>query len=120
MSSFEIPASRHYLKMKFDDEEISVIQTACTAVALRERYLMMRVAANTDLETAAGLAKKASDSEMAEGLASMFKPGQEILIEPEDLAVVLESLKAYGLTAPEEHSPIVKRLIEKMGRYCKQ
>jgi hypothetical protein len=120
MFSYETPVCRDYLKIKFDDEEISVIQAACTAVSLRERYLMMRVAANTDLETAAALAKKASNSEMAEGLASMFKPGQEILIEPEDLAVVLESLKAYGPTAPEEHSQIVKKLIEKMERYCKQ
>jgi hypothetical protein len=120
MSMSELPAGPDYIKVIFNDEEISVIRAACTAVALRERYLMMEDAAHADLETAANQAEKASDAEMAEGLASMFKADQEILIRPEDLALVMESLKAYGRSAPEEHVLAAKNLIEKIESSCRR
>jgi hypothetical protein len=114
MSMSEMPAGRRYVKLIFNEEEINVIKIACNSVALRERYLMMKDAAEADLETAASQARKASDSNMAEGLVSLFKAGQEIMIEPEDLAIVLDSLKAYGRSAPEENALVLKSVIEKI------
>ena len=120
MSMSEMPAGSRYIKLVFSEEELNAIRAACSAVAKREHYLMMNGPVDVDLETAANQAKRAGDAEMADGLASMFKPDQQILIDREDLALVLESLKVYGRSPPEEYAEAVERLIEKIERSARQ
>jgi hypothetical protein len=120
MSMSQMPAGPRYLKLRFDENEISVLRAACSAVAMLDHYRMMNEPADISLEDASRQAKKSGDSDMAEGLATMFKPDQEILIEREDLALVLDSLRSYGQSAPEEHAETVKNLIEKIERACQQ
>ncbi len=118
MALFDLTAERRYVRVAFDASEISLIWAACAAVSEKAHSGMDNIA-DLDLEQAARRAKEASDSEMAEGLASLFKADQEILIEPKDLALVLASLKSYGQRAPAEHAPAVKSVIEKIESYSR-
>lgn len=113
MSLFEMAAGSRYVKIAFDAEELSVIRAACASVSAVVQERMGDIA-DASLEQAAGQAKRTSDFLMADGLVSMFKAGQEVLIEPEDLALVLDSMKAYGQSAPEEHMPAVMGIVEKI------
>ena len=116
----EMPEGPRYLKLIFTGNELEVVRAACSAVAMLDHYRMMHEPAEVGLEEAARQAKKASDSEMAEGLAAAFKPDQPVLIGREDLALVLHSLKEYGRSAPEEHAGAVKDVVEKVERVCRQ
>lgn len=117
MALFDVTAERRYVNVAFDAGEIRLIRAACAAVSEKAHRRMDNIA-DLDLEHAARRAKKASESEMAEGLASMFKADQEILIVCEDLALVLASLKAYEPDVPKEHAAALQSVLEKIGRSC--
>jgi hypothetical protein len=117
MALFDLTAERRYVRVAFDNREINPIRAACAAVTEKAHRQMDNIA-DQSLEQAASRAKEASDSEMAEGLASMFKADQEILIVCEDLALVLASPKAYEPDVPDENAAALQSVLEKIGRSC--
>jgi hypothetical protein len=118
MSLFEMTAGKRYVKVTFDDNELNVIRKACTFASASELEKLNDMAHN-DLERAACTAKRACESDMAGGLASLFKPGQEILVEREDIEPVLECLRTYGPSVPKEQSKAMKSAMEKIERSCR-
>jgi hypothetical protein len=119
MSLFEMTTGARYVKVIFNANELNVIRTACASVSANEHEKMNNLA-DADLEQAADMAKRASDSRMADRLVSFFKAGQKILIEREDLEPVLECLRTYGQSAPQEHAGATKGVIEKIERDCRR
>jgi hypothetical protein len=117
MSLFEMATGSRYNKVVFDDDELNVIRTACAYVSAKEIDLMGD-ASDAGLEQFAFQAKRVYESDMAHELVSLFKAGQEVLIEPEDLDLVLESLKNYLPDAPGEHVTVLERAIEKIEQCC--
>jgi hypothetical protein len=113
MSLFANAAGSRYGKVVFDEKELSMIRIACASVSAKDQDLMDD-AAGAGLEEYALQAKKAFESDMAHKLVSLFKAGQEIIIEPEDLAPVLESLKNGKFSLPEEHTAALKSAIAKI------
>jgi hypothetical protein len=117
MALFDLTAERRYVRVTFDASEISLIRAACAAVSEKAHSQMDNIA-DLGLEQAARQAEKESDCEMAHELASLFKAGQEILLECEDLALVLASLKAYEPDMPKEHTATLQSVFEKIGQNC--
>jgi hypothetical protein len=115
MSLFEMDAGSRYVKLSFDALEIGVIRAACASVSEKE-YERLDGMNSAELDQAARQAKKATDSDMAGRLVMLFKPGQEILIEPEDLGPVLESIKTYGDSVSEEYAGALLSAREKIER----
>jgi hypothetical protein len=118
MSLFEMAADTRYRKVAFDDGELDVLRAACASASVREHNLMEE-ASDAGIEQYAVHAKRAGESGMADVLVTLFKPGQEILIEPEDLEPVLACLIAYGQSAPKEHVSDLKSAMEKIERCCR-
>jgi hypothetical protein len=106
-----------YLRVVFDASELDVIRAACASVSAKEQGLIDDMA-DADLEQFALQAKRAFESDMAHKLVSLFKAGQEILIEPEDLAPIMETLKIYRPGAQDEHALALQGAIEKIERCC--
>jgi hypothetical protein len=119
MSLFEMTAGTRYGRIVFDADELVVLQAACAFVSSKEHDLMDKTA-NAGIEQYAVHLKKAGDSDMADVLVSLFKPGQEVLIEREDLEPVLECLRTYGESLPQEHAMAAKNVIEKIERCCRR
>jgi len=117
MSRCETEAGTRYVKVTFDADELNVIRTACATVSGRE-HDKSDAMAGSGLERAARQARKASDAEMTDKLVSLFRAGEEVLIECEDLAPVLESLKAYEPDVSDEQAGAFKRAREKIRRCC--
>ena len=117
MSLFELAADSRYVKVVFDAAELNVIRTASAFVSAKEREKMFTMT-DAGLEEAARQAKKASDSEMTDQLVSLFRASEEILIEREDLAPVLERLKAYESQVPAEQAEAFRSAFEKITRCC--
>lgn len=113
MSMFELASGSRYVKVVFDSRELGAIKAACAFVSAKEHDKLGGMTA-AELEQAARQAKKASEYEMADRLVSLFRPGQEILVEQEDLEPVLDSLKAYSGSAPEEHAQALKSALKKI------
>lgn len=113
MSLFEMAAGTRFVKLSFDAVELGVIRAACASVSEKEyeRLDSMNLA---ELDQAARQARKATDSDIAGKLVMLFRPGQEILIEREDLAPILESLKAYEDSATEEYAGALLSAREKI------
>jgi hypothetical protein len=118
MALFDLTAERLYVRVAFDTSEISLIRAACATVSEKAHRQMDNIA-DLDLEHAARRAKEASESEMADQLASLFKADREILIVCEDLTLVLASLKAYEPDAPKEHRAALQSVLGKIGRSCR-
>jgi DNA-binding protein YbaB len=118
MSLFEMTAGSRYVKLVFDARELSVLRAACTSVTEKEHDKLDDMTA-AGLEQAARQARKATDSDMAGRLVELFRPGQEILIEKEDLEPVLESLKIYKNSAPEEQAGALQSALEKIEQHCR-
>lgn len=101
--------SRAYCSVSFDQEELKVIRIACAAVAAREQSAVGE-AIGAGLIEYAEQVKKANMAIVAGNLAALFKPGQEILIEREDLEPLAEVIRKGCDTMPgEEESAILRR-----------
>jgi hypothetical protein len=116
MSLFDMAVGTRYGRVSFDAHELRVIRIACESVSTREHDLMDD-AAGTSIEQYAQQVKKANESEMTVKLVTLFKPDEEILIEREDMEPVLESLKTYQRSVPEEHAHALQSALEKMERF---
>ena len=113
MNLFELAGEAKYRKITFDAEELAVIRAAC-AVAAGEEAARLDMATEEGLELFARQIGRANASSLTGAMVALFKPGQEILIEPEDLAPVREHLDTYGPGAPEEHTEALKRSLGKI------
>jgi hypothetical protein len=118
MALFEMIPDTRFIKLIFDDMELDVIRAACASASEREHGLMDETA-DAGIEQYAGHAKKAGESDMADMLVSLFKPGREILIEREDIEPVIECLKIYGESLQQEDAMATKGVIEKIRRCCR-
>ncbi len=92
---------RSYYSVSFDREELRVIRIACAAVAAREQSAVDE-AAGAGLNEYAEQVKMANLAVVAGNLAALFKPGQEILIEREDLEPLAEVIRKGCDTMPGE------------------
>lgn len=99
MSMFN--AGRAYYSVSFDQEELKLIRIACAAVAAREQSAVDE-AAGAGLSEYAEQVKKANMAIVAGNLIALFKPGQEILIEREDLEPLAEVIRKGCNTMPGE------------------
>jgi len=115
MSLFEMAAGSRFVKLSFDALELGVIRAACASVSEKE-YECLGGMTPAELDQAARQAKKAIDSDMVESLVMLFKPGQDILIEREDMEPVLESIKTYGDSVSEEYAGALQSAREKIER----
>jgi hypothetical protein len=113
MSLFEMTAGSRYVKVVFDSRELDAIRAACSSASEKEYDRISDMTA-AELEQAARQAWKATEFDIAGKLVEMFRPGQAILIEREDLAPVLASLEAYEPDVPEEHAAALKSALEKI------
>ncbi|OPY28081.1 MAG: hypothetical protein A4E28_01720 [Methanocella sp. PtaU1.Bin125] len=115
MSLFEMAAGSRYIKLSFNARELGVIRAACASVSEKEHERMGGMT-SAGLEQAARQAKRATDSAMADRLVMLFRPGQEILIEREDLEPVLDCLKAYEDGIREEQAVQLRLVRDKIER----
>ncbi|MGA9140976.1 MAG: hypothetical protein WBZ29_12175 [Methanocella sp.] len=115
MSLFEMTSGSRYVKLVFDAHELSVIRAACASVS-DEEHDKLGGMTTAELEQAASQARKATESEVAGRLVMLFKPGQEILIEREDLEPVLACVETYGQSVPKEHTEALNSAREKIRR----
>lgn len=103
MSMFS--ADRAFRSVAFDEEELEAVRTACTAVAGREQAALdqaLEKAAEKSFEEYSGQVKKTNEAIVTGSLVALFKPGQEVLIEKEDLEPVLAVLREHREKGPEE------------------
>ncbi|WP_048198146.1 hypothetical protein [Methanocella arvoryzae] len=106
MSMFNV--GRAYCSVTFDQEELRVIRIACAVVAAREQSAADE-ATEAGPEEYADLVKKANTAVVAGNLAALFKPGQEILIEREDLEPLAEVIRKGSDCISGEEELILRR-----------
>lgn len=97
----------------FDAEELHVIRTACVSRAEHDRGLLIE-AANAGLDQYLYQVKAANISDMTVSLVTLFKPELEILIEPEDLEPITDSLEFHRSHVSGEYAIILERAIRKI------
>jgi len=96
MSMFTL--NQIYRSVSFDEEELRAMQIACIEMATRN-CAAVDEASEASIEEHVKLTGKMNDTLMASGLAALFKPHQEILIEKEDLEVILSILREHSKSA---------------------
>ena len=112
MSMFNV--GQAYCSVSFDQEELRVIRIACAAIAAREQSAADE-ATEAGPEEYADLVKKVNMAVVAGNLAELFKPGQDILIEREDLEPLAEVIrKGCDVMPGEEESAILHRGLAKI------
>jgi hypothetical protein len=111
MTMFSV--SPAFYSVSFDQEELKVIRIACAAVAAREQSAVDE-AAGAGLDEYAEQVKKTNRAIVAGNLASLFKPGQEILIEKEDLEPLAEVIRKGSDDTPEEEAAVLRRALKKV------
>lgn len=104
-----------YRSITFDPEELEVIRIACAAVATRDQAATEKAVA-ASLEEYESLIRKLNGTVVAGSLAALFKPGQEILIEREDLEPVAAVLREHRNSAGKEHLAALDRAIARIER----
>jgi hypothetical protein len=119
MPRFEWTSGARYGKLAFDEAELAAIREACAAMAERE-YARMDDAAREGLETFTAQAQKVRDYEVAGDIASMFKAGQEVLIEAEDIEPLRDSLRAYCEEATGERLEAARSALRKIEEACQE
>ena len=100
-----------YRSVSFDHEELSALRKACAEMVAQD-CAAVDEAAGASLEEYLELTGKMNATLMAGGIAALFKPGQEILIEKEDLEMVIAILREHSKSAAED-SP-AHRAIERI------
>jgi len=107
--------SPEYRRITFDEDELKAIMLACKETAAWDQSSLDE-AAGADEETYLWQVRKTNRTIVASDLVSFFKPGQEILIEREDLGPVHEVVLRYCDAAPETRGEALDRALDKIDR----
>jgi hypothetical protein len=119
MPGFEWTSRARIGRLAFDEAELAAIREACAAMAEME-YARMDDAAREGLETFTAQAQKVRDYEVAGDIASMFRAGQEVLIEAEDIRPVRNSLITYLREASGERRDAARSALRKIEEACQE
>ncbi|HMK47367.1 MAG TPA: hypothetical protein VK436_12145 [Methanocella sp.] len=107
--------SPEYRKIMFDENELKAIIRACEEMAAQDRASLDETT-DADAEAYLSQVRKTNQTIAASDLVSFFKPGQEILIEREDLEPIHKVVLRYYDDSLEASGEALERALNKIGR----